>query len=76
VAAFSRVIDKIRNSEYRKAAKENKDVFKGAKYLLLKKISAFEKPIKYSSKEAASAAQTALGTKRGNQHRNDPKGPA
>jgi transposase len=36
VAAFSRVIDKIRNSEYRKAAKENKDVFKGAKYLLLK----------------------------------------
>jgi len=39
VAAFSRVIDKIRNSEYRKAAKENKDVFKGAKYLLLKNRS-------------------------------------
>jgi transposase len=30
------VIDKIRNSEYRKASKENKDVFKGSKYLLLK----------------------------------------
>ena len=39
VAAFSRVIDKIRNSEYKKAAKENKDVFKGAKYLLLKNRS-------------------------------------
>ncbi len=39
VAAFSRVIDKIRNSEYRKAAKENKNVFKGAKYLLLKNRS-------------------------------------
>ena len=36
VAAFSRVIDTIRNSEYRKAAKENKDIFKGSKYLLLK----------------------------------------
>jgi transposase len=39
VAAFNRVIDKIRNSEYRKAAKENKDVFKGSKYLLLKNRS-------------------------------------
>ena len=39
VAAFSRVIDIIRNIEYRKAAKENKDVFKGAKYLLLKNRS-------------------------------------
>jgi len=39
VAAFNRVIDKVRNSEYRKAAKENKDVFKGAKYLLLKNRS-------------------------------------
>ena len=36
VAGFGRVIDKIRISEYRKAAKANKDVFKGAKYLLLK----------------------------------------
>ena len=36
MAAFSRVIDKIRNSEYRKAAAENKAVFKGSKYLLLK----------------------------------------
>ncbi len=36
MAAFSRVIDKIRNSEYRKAAAHNKQVFKGSKYLLLK----------------------------------------
>ena len=36
VAQFSRVIDKVRNREYRKASKENKSVFKGAKYLLLK----------------------------------------
>jgi transposase len=39
VAAFGRVIDKIRNSEYRKASMENKAVFKGAKYLLLKNRS-------------------------------------
>ena len=39
MAAFNRVIDTIRNSEYRKAAKENKDVFKGSKYLLLKNRS-------------------------------------
>ena len=36
VAAFGRVIDKVRMDEYRKASHENKDVFKGAKYLLLK----------------------------------------
>jgi transposase len=36
VAEFNRVIDKVRNSEYRKASEENKAVFKGAKYLLLK----------------------------------------
>jgi transposase len=36
VASFSRVIDKVRMDEYRKASKENQDVFKGAKYLLLK----------------------------------------
>ena len=36
VANFGRVIDKVRNSEYRKASKEDKAVFKGAKYLLLK----------------------------------------
>lgn len=36
VAAFGRVIDTIRNSEYRKAAAHNKQVFKGSKYLLLK----------------------------------------
>jgi transposase len=36
VAGFGRVIDKVRNSEYRKASEKDKDVFKGAKYLLLK----------------------------------------
>ncbi len=36
MAQFNRVIDKVRNSEYRKASEENKAVFKGARYLLLK----------------------------------------
>lgn len=36
VAHFSQVIDKVRHSEYRKASQEQKEVFKGAKYLLLK----------------------------------------
>ena len=36
VANFNRVIDKVRNSEYRKASKEDKAVYKGTKYLLLK----------------------------------------
>jgi transposase len=36
VANFNRVIDQIRIAEYRAAATENKAVFKGAKYLLLK----------------------------------------
>jgi transposase len=39
VAQFNRVIDKVRNTEYRKASKTNKTVFKGAKYLLLKNRS-------------------------------------
>lgn len=30
------MIDKVRNSEYRKASEQDKQVFKGAKYLLLK----------------------------------------
>ena len=36
VANFNRVIDKVRNSEYRKASEQDKTVYKGAKYLLLK----------------------------------------
>ena len=36
VANFNKVIDKVRNSEYRKASKQDKAVFKGSKYLLLK----------------------------------------
>ncbi len=39
VANFNRVIDKVRNSEYRKASKADKTVYKGAKYLLLKNRS-------------------------------------
>lgn len=39
VAQFSRVIDKVRRAEYRKASQEDKDVFKGARYLLLKNRS-------------------------------------
>jgi transposase len=35
-AQFNRAIDKVQNSEYRKASEENKAVLKGAKYLLLK----------------------------------------
>lgn len=36
VANFNSVIDKVRNAEYRKASKDNKAIYKGAKYLLLK----------------------------------------
>ena len=36
VANFNRVIDKVRNSEYRKASKQDKAIYKGSKYLLLK----------------------------------------
>jgi transposase len=36
VKAFGRVIDKVRNSEYRKANKQCKEVMKGSKYIFLK----------------------------------------
>ena len=36
MANFNRVIDKVRNSEYRKASEQDKAVYKGAKYLLLR----------------------------------------
>lgn len=36
VAAFNKVIDAVRNEEYRKASTEDKEVIKGSKYLLLK----------------------------------------
>ena len=36
VAQFKRIIDNVRKSKYHKASEENKAVFKGAKYLLLK----------------------------------------
>jgi len=44
VAQFSRIIDKVRNSEYRKASQANKEVFKGARYLLLKNRSNIRRP--------------------------------
>jgi len=37
VASFNKVIDKVRLSELRKASKEQKDVYRGAKFLLLKR---------------------------------------
>ncbi len=37
VQAFNKVIDKVRNEEYRKADREGKEVLKGSKYILLKK---------------------------------------
>ena len=36
VANFNRVIDKVRNGEYRKASEQDKAIYKGSKYLLLK----------------------------------------
>jgi len=47
IAAFSRLIDKVRNIEYRKADAELKRLMKGARYLLLKNpqnINADEQP--------------------------------
>ena len=37
MAAYGRLIDKVRRSEYAKASAEEKEVFKGARYLLLKR---------------------------------------
>ena len=36
VSAFGKVINKVRNAEYRKASEQDKQVIKGSKYLLLK----------------------------------------
>ena len=44
VAQFHRIIDKVRNSEYRKASQADKGVFKGAKYLLLKNRANIRRP--------------------------------
>jgi transposase len=44
VAHFNRVIDTVRNSEYRKASKADKAVFKGTKYLLLKNRKNVRRP--------------------------------
>jgi transposase len=37
MAAYGRLIDRVRRSEYRKASAEEKKVFKGARYLLLRR---------------------------------------
>jgi len=37
VSGFNKVIDKVRNDEYKKAREEDKRVYKGTKYLLLKR---------------------------------------
>lgn len=47
VNAFGKVIDKVRNMEYKKATREGKEVIRGSKYLLLKNkenLLADEKP--------------------------------
>jgi len=37
MAAYGRLVDSVRRSEYRKASADQKQVFKGARYLLLKR---------------------------------------
>lgn len=47
VSAFGRVIDRVRNDEYNNASREDKQVMKGSKYILLKNkdnLSNEEKP--------------------------------
>lgn len=36
VSSFGRVINRVRNDEYKKAAREGKEIIKGSKYILLK----------------------------------------
>jgi len=40
--SYSRVIDKVRNIEYKRATREEKEVIKGSKYLLLKNKESLE----------------------------------
>jgi len=51
VQAFNRVIDKVRNQEYRKATEEEKEVIKGSKFLLLKNKVNLQKKEKPHLKE-------------------------
>jgi transposase len=44
VSKFGKVIDHVRNSEYAKASQQDRAVFKGAKYLLLKNRANITKP--------------------------------
>jgi transposase len=43
VSVFSKLIDKVRKQEYRKAKKEDQSVFKGSRYLLLRNRSNIRK---------------------------------
>lgn len=43
VSSFGKVIDKVRNMEYKKASEEDKNVIKGSKYLLLSNKSNIRK---------------------------------
>lgn len=59
VSSFGKVIDVIRNAEYKKASKENKGVFKGSKYLLLKnKTSIRQKEPREQLKQLLSLNET------------------
>ena len=59
VSSFGKVIDKIRNAEYRKASKEDKEVFKGSKYLLLRnKITIRKKEPREQLKQLLSLNET------------------
>ena len=44
VSNFNRVIDKVRNSEFNKASEEDKAIYKGTKYLLLKNRENLKSP--------------------------------
>lgn len=52
VSSFGKVIDKVRNMEYKKASKEDKDVIKGSKYLLLSNRKNIKKKAKRTFKRA------------------------
>jgi transposase len=54
VKAFGKVIDKVRNSEYRKANNKDKEVIKGSKYLLLKNKENLLKEERYRLKSLQS----------------------
>ncbi len=52
VSSFGKIIDKVRNMEYTKASKEDKQVIKGSKYLLLKNSKNIKKKAPRTFKKA------------------------